>query len=768
MAPVNRQCNLCCDKPLFSRRSNLKRHARLNHGLSGEDLAIFMAGSRDDRAFCDICRKTVTKLARHQKTLAHRRKVNKANTLNMANRYPSSDSDSDFPDSGQQKKKRRVLKDSSDNEEPNEEQAKAKAKAAGEGETTPAEGCSQDSTEQESRATAEESAKTSEDSVQDESCKDKTTPAAGCSQDSTEQESHAKAKESAKTSEDSIEEEFDDDQAQAEERAKTSEEFFIEFEKFCLSDLGGIKPNSHRLYKDKIVIFEEYQISKDKRFSLGSLISMQCDKHFQDIPECSEWVEDCFHELASKEMALNAYKKLLDMLKHKVCTLERKVDPAVSTQRTGWLERRKNEAALLAKSTGAKRDKERSQKRWEKEIDTENTEDQTVPMDELKRLAAEYRGSNERKRMYSLLSSDNKKALETLTPFEIRNFVLTDMYIECGGLRPDALLNMKFNELFNAKEVEESETYAIRVGEHKTSRNGAARVMVSHATLQLAKNFAKDIRPMICGQQAQEEDAEAFVFVTKSGRRLQSMKKSFEWFIKRANSRYKIVPYDFRRLLATLGQSSDDPMVREKFPSCMNQSRTTAEKYYVSETYRQEEHAKLKGLVWGTTSDLPVREDCHKDSEIRSAINKRAKQKKAALKNLRKSKVFRRRNKCFFSPEDVEIIKATFENLTYDDGSRIANLSTQEYKSAYQKCEPFKNMVDARIKDSGKGPDYLEKAVKNSYRWHCAKKIEELKKKLTKKWRRNEEEVKKKWRRNEEEICVLAWKKEKKKIYWFA
>lgn len=718
MPPVNnRQCSLCCDRPLFSRRSNLKRHGVVFHQLSGEELALFMDGVRDNRSLCDICKKTVADLARHLKTRAHRRKASKVAEAgsDSGRRVDNEDSDdSDFPDSSHQRKKRRVMLVSSDEESSDEESSEEPAKVAAEEVEKATQGRGHNTSDEESRedpAMPKDGEKATSDSSGEES-----------------REDPAKAEESEKATESCAQDSSDEESGA--DAAKTTEEFFDEFKKFCMSDLGNIKESSFKLYKDKLVIFEEFLKTKDEHFGLGKLISMQSPKHFQELPECSEWIQEHFDELASKEMALNAFKKLVDLLKFKVCTLEHKVDRAVSTERTGWLDRRKSEAAYLAKSIGAKRQKERCQKKWEAQIDNENTENQPVPMDELHRLACEYRKSDKRKQMYSRMI-DMKKACETMTVFEIRSFVICDMYVECGGLRPDALLNMKLHELFNAEDVQGSDMYSIKVFEHKTAKCGHARVMVSHATLTLAKNYVTDIRPMICGQEAEDEDAEAFVFVTKTGKRLQSLKQSFEWFLKQVNSAYKIVPYDFRRLLATLGQSSDDPKVREKFPACMNQSRSTAERYYVSETYQQEEHAKLKDLVWGASSDLPAGEGCSKDFEIRSVINKRAKAKKAALKTLKKGKHFRRRTKCFFSPEDVEIIKVTFQHLKYSDGSRIANLSTQEYKSAYEKCEGFKAMVDERIKE--RDPEYVEKAVKNSYRWHCAKKFEEKKKKLSKK-----------------------------------
>ena len=649
MAPGARRCDLCCDpKPLFSKRANMNRHGRQQHGLKGAELAAYMAGIHDNVFRCRECGKCVVNLSRHKKTLSHRRK--KAARLSRSDQTvvkppPDSgeDSDDDFT-LNRQKKKRRMVLDSSD--------------------------------------------ESSEESVQNTG------------------------------------------QDEADDQEKTSQDFFKEFQEFCLSDVGNIKQSSHKLYEDKLRSFEAYQVGKDENFNLGRLVSMQNTGYFRELPECTEWVSDQFSEISSKEMALNAYKKMLQMLKRKVCTVEFKVGREESTLRTGWLERRNTEACLLAKSIGSKREKEKSMKQWEKSIEAATSgEMQPIPLDELKRVATEYRNSDWRKNQYSKLL-DMTKALASddyYTPWQIRDFCLCDAYIEAGGLRPDSLLNMTCRELFNAEPIEASDSHehAIRVNEHKTSGSGAARVILAHPTLQLIKNYVKVVRPKICGED--ELDDESFVFPTTSGRRLQSMKHSFKWFVKQVNSEFRILPYDFRRLLATLGQASDDAIVREKFPACMNQSRTTAERFYVSETYKKETHAKLKTQLWGSTSNLPAREQCAEDIAIKKAINKKTKAKKQALMCLKKSRNFVPRKKCFFSPAEAEIIKKTFDHLVYDDGSRIGNLSSKEYKLAYEKCSEFKAMVDRRAKYCDKGHGYVEQAVKNSYRWHCAVKLTQKK-----------------------------------------
>ena len=73
----------------------------------------------------------------------------------------------------------------------------------------------------------------------------------------------------------------------------------------------------------------------------------------------------------------------------------------------------------------------------------------------------------------------------------------------------------------------------------------------------------------------------------------------------------------------------------------------------------------------------------------------------------------------------MEVIKSAFTFAVKADGSPIGNISESDVKQAFQEDEEFRKLFNRHVEERNVEPGELAKQVRNSYRWHCVRKLQQ-------------------------------------------
>ena len=540
-----------------------------------------------------------------------------------------------------------------------------------------------------------------------------------------------KVKEPALTfSDDSSNDENDAENVENEE-ILSDEVFMDEFVQFCKNSGGGLKERTTiKSYKLKILAFRRHMKAEHSKFQLGLLVNVTSKDKFMKLPSGVNWITS-YDGDRSKCQASNAYKKLAQFICYKISSKEHLMKDSVATQRYNYLSRRKDEASNLDKQYSRHIDMKAAQKRRDERHMAKSDSERRINPKELKELCDMYRESDFRKDTYRDLQTKMEDTLErnVMTAVEIRNFVMWEMFFEAGGLRPEVILNMTLKDFanFERPEVEfDQEFRTIVVSEHKTSESGAANVHLPKATYQIARKYIKLVRPTFV-RESDEDPEKALLFLTERGNQVQSFTDPANMFKKATKCKYKFQTYDIRRLVATLGQQSSDPRVNEKFPAHMNHQPSTARRYYENEGEKMNEHLKMKIQLFGQSKDLPEDKEENEESEEEeiNKINRNLKRKRNEKALEQRKKSFTRHAHRKFDPDEVEVIKSAFTFAVKADGSPIGNISESDVKQAFQEDEEFRKLFNRHVEERNVEPGELAKQVRNSYRWHCVRKLQQ-------------------------------------------
>ena len=540
-----------------------------------------------------------------------------------------------------------------------------------------------------------------------------------------------KVKESALTfSDDSSSDENDAENVENEE-TPSDQVFMEEFVQFCINSGGGLKEKTTvKSYKLKILSFSRYMKAEHSNFQLGLLINVTSKDKFMKLPSGVNWITS-YEGDRSKCQASNAYKKLAQFICHKISSKEHLMKDKVATQRYNYLNRRKDEASNLDKQYSRHIDMKAAQKKRDERHMAKCDSERRITPKELKELCDLYRESEFRKKTYNDLQTKMEDILRrnVMTGVEIRNFVMWEMFFEAGGLRPEVILNMTLKNFanFDKPDVEfDQEFRTIVVSEHKTSESGSANVHLPKATYQIARKYKKLVRPSFV-RESDEDPEKALLFLSERGNQIQSFTDPANMFKKATNCKYKFQTYDIRRLIATLGQQSSDPRVNEKFPVYMNHQPSTARRYYEHEGEKMNEHLKMKIQLFGRSKDLPEDKEENEESEEEEIdkINRNLKRKRKEKDLEQRKKSFTRHAHRKFDPDEVEVIRSAFAFAVKGDGTPIGNISDSDVAQAVQDDEEFGKLFNRHVEERNIEPADLSKQVRNSYRWHCVRKLQQ-------------------------------------------
>ena len=539
-----------------------------------------------------------------------------------------------------------------------------------------------------------------------------------------------KVKEPALTFSDDSSSDENDAESEENEEIPSDEVVMEEFVQFCKNSGGGLKEKTTiKNYKLKILAFRRHMKAEHTKFQLGLLVNVTSKDNFMKLPSGVNWITS-YEGDRSKCQASNAYKKLAQFICYKISSKEHLMKDKVATQRYNYLNRRKDEASNLDKQYSRHIDMKAAQKRRDERHMAKSDSERRISPKELKELCDIYRESEFRKETYTNLQTRMNDVLEKneMTPVEIRNFVMWEMFFEAGGLRPEVILNMTLKDFtnFDKPDVDlDQEFRTIVVSEHKTSESGAANVHLPKATYQIARKYKKQVRPSFV-KESDEDPEKALLFLTERGNQVQCFTDPANMFKKATKCKYKFQTYDIRRLIATLGQQSSDPRVNEKFPLYMNHQPSTARRYYEHEGEKMNEHLKMRIQLFGQSKDLPQDKEENEESE-EEEINKINKN----IKRKRKEKELEQRKRSFtvhahrkFTPDEVEVIRSAFAFAVKGDGSPIGNISEDHVKQAVQDNEEFSELFNRHVEERNIEPADLAKQVMNSYRWHCVRKLQ--------------------------------------------
>ena len=540
-----------------------------------------------------------------------------------------------------------------------------------------------------------------------------------------------KVKEPTLTFNDDSNSDEDDAEDVQNEEIPSDEVFMDEFVQFCKNSGGGLKEKTTiKNYRLKILAFKRYMKAEHSKFQLGLLVNVTSKEKFMKLPSGVNWITS-YEGDRSKCQASNAYKKLAQFICYKISSKEHLMKDSVATQRYNYLNRRKDEASNLDKQYSRHIDMKAAQKRRDERHMAKSDSERPIAPKELKELCDFYRESEFRKETYTNLQTKMEDILHrnVMTAVEIRNFVMWEMFFEAGGLRPEVILNMTLKDFanFDKPDVEiDQEFRTIVVSEHKTSESGAANVHLPKATYQIARKYKNLVRPKFVNE-LDEDPEKALLFLTERGNQVQGFTDPANMFKKATKCKYKFQTYDIRRLIATLGQQSSDPRVNEKFPVYMNHQPSTARRYYEHEGEKRNEHLKMKIQLFGRSKDLP--EDKEENEEIEEEeidkINRNLKRKRKEKALEQRKKSFTRHSHRKFDPDEVEVIKSAFAFAVKGDGSPIGNISDSDVAQAVQDDEEFGKLFNRHVEERNVEPADLSKQVRNSYRWHCVRKLQQ-------------------------------------------
>lgn len=495
----------------------------------------------------------------------------------------------------------------------------------------------------------------------------------------------------------------------------TEEKFFDLFKDFVLQREQN-KDSTFKQYAQRLHQFARFLSKDDPSFKFGKtldFLNISSINDYKIIPIAYDWV-NTYSSNENKAGAIAAYIKLIDFFKFQLVRLQHKLNDDLRIKLTDRFNLLRDDAKNTQKKVSSNIVPDRKARQAEAEYLVENEEELEIPMEKMKELVDSYRSCNYRLQMYKKLD-DMEEAIRFggETPVKIRNFLMLEILVECGGQRSEVIRNMSIGNLYNAStDNEEGQMRVINVSNHKTSKNyGVAQVFVPQNLYILLVNYCKKVRGRLATiDEDKNKQYEQLLFVTdKSGERLQNLDESCKIFRNQNQTKYKIFPKCFRYLVAHLGQSSDDPKVREKMPIHMNHSQGTAQLHYVRQDEKRKEHSKMLAQVYGRSENLPDLTPLEDDFEETRAQMNAAKKAKLDAASKKKEEDFVAGPRKVFSPSEKDTIIRAFKDVPQ------SNLKKSDYDSAFETDEQFRELVN-RHKDKGKADSEVFKQVANSFR----------------------------------------------------
>ena len=486
--------------------------------------------------------------------------------------------------------------------------------------------------------------------------------------------------------------------------------FYKRFFDFVVKE-SGHKSNTATQYSKRLESFARFIQRTDPDFSWGSTLNFQHDtvEEYAIIPTCNKWVNS--HESSSNQHgAVNAYMKLIDFLKFELFELQHVLAHTYSLILNGKFNALRENASRILKKTQTQILPERKARLADQAQLAENSDEVQVPMEEMERACKFYRDCPYRLSMYEQLKDmDHAMKFCNLTAVNIRNFLMLEVLFEVGGQRPECIKNMTIENLMNADTLSTNvEKRVIYISEHKTATtHGLANLIIPLPLFNLLLQYNVNVRDKLAADL--DDSFEGLLFVSKdTGEKIQRLDQCCKLFAKVTKTEYNIIPKSFRYLVADLGQRSDDPKIREKLPTHMNHSQSTAQLHYVKEAEKRKEHSEMLTEVWGESKNLPEVAAVEGFEENRAKINaaKKAKLEESAQK---KDENFVAGGRKIFSPTERTLIINTFVDVPQ------SNLKQADYDKAVEESEEFRKMVDSH-RDQGKPASKVFQQVANSFR----------------------------------------------------
>ena len=486
--------------------------------------------------------------------------------------------------------------------------------------------------------------------------------------------------------------------------------FYKRFFDFVVRE-SGHKSNTATQYSKRLESFARFIQRTDPDFSWGSTLNFQHDtvEEYAIIPTCNKWVNS--HESSSNQHgAVNAYMKLIDFLKFELFELQHVLAHTYSLILNGKFNALRENASRILKKTQTQILPERKARLADQAQLAENSDEVQVPMEEMERACKFYRDCPYRLSMYEQLKDmDHAMKFCNLTAVNIRNFLMLEILFEVGGQRPECIKNMTIENLMNADTLSTNvEKRVIYISEHKTATtHGLANLIIPLPLFNLLLQYNVNVRAKLAADL--DDSFEGLLFVSKdTGEKIQRLDQCCKLFAKVTKTEYNIIPKSFRYLVADLGQRSDDPKIREKLPTHMNHSQSTAQLHYVKEAEKRKEHSEMLTEVWGESKNLPEVAAVEGFEENRAKINatKKAKLEESAQK---KDENFVAGGRKIFSPTERTLIINTFVDVPQ------SNLKQADYDKAVEESEEFRQMVDSH-RDQGKPASKVFQQVANSFR----------------------------------------------------
>jgi hypothetical protein len=485
---------------------------------------------------------------------------------------------------------------------------------------------------------------------------------------------------------------------------ESQEEVIIRFKKYVVVDLRDSK-NTAQVYAQKVKSFCKFQKESNPAFELGKLVNVLSKSKFSQIPSANDWV-NTFDHAPSKAQATNAFKNLIKFIKHCISQVEDRMPKALREERYSYLTMKFDQACNLATKVAKDIEPERRERAREKErIANEDSEDETPKGDyiELKALVDEYRNSAWRRKFYDDLIKTGlarNVTYRSKTKVEVRNFLMFEAYLESGGLRPDVILNLTVQELVNGKQTNDENTFVIVVGEHKTHRQGGARLFVPKELFSLLKEFARELRPLF--KPMPDEISLQRVFLSEEGKPISELKDAVRVFTRAMDCPFPVTPMDFRHMNATLGQEHPDADVNTGYPRFMCHSLEIARRNYLDDNFKTEANRKLREKIWKPSENMPDLGDRSeadaKDKQFKKDVNNelRRKKEKEALDKAVATHKPRPRN--WFNPSEAKVIFSALGKIVkYNDGSYKRNCNHTHIREAMRGDPDFAAIIERHV-----------------------------------------------------------------------
>lgn len=481
----------------------------------------------------------------------------------------------------------------------------------------------------------------------------------------------------------------------------SDEDFLKQFKEFIIDTLRDSK-NTAQVYIQKLKAFSKFQKASNSEFQLGRLVNVLSKGKFSQVPFADDWVKS-FESASSKAQAVNAFKNLIKFVKHCITRVEDRMPKGLREERYSYLQMKLDQACTLATKIAKDIEPERRERVREKERLANGDSSDENPMPEylkLKELVDKYRESEWRRKFYDDLIKIGLERIvryRTKSKVDIRNFLMFEAYVECGGLRPDVILNLTLDDLVNGKKTKDEKTFAIVVGEHKTHRQNAAHLFVSEQLYSLLREFVRSLRPQF--NPMPDEISLRRVFLSEEGKPISELKDAVRVFTRAVDCPFPVKPMDFRHMNATLGQAHPDAAVNAGYPGFMCHSLETAKRNYLDEKFKTEKDRQLRAKIWKPSDNVPELGDRSrakaKDKLFKKQINteRREKKEKAALEKALKSHTPRPRN--WFNHTEAKVIfRALGEIVKYSDGSFKRNCNHAHIDAARRSDPDFAAIID--------------------------------------------------------------------------